>query len=151
MIFRNCAGGVVFFGDSVYLLRNDKHEWVLPKGVIRERALAKDVALNRVWEEAGVRAEIISSAGETSYEFYSLTRRQPVCNRIHWYIMQAETDKYRIAFEQGFVDGGYFPVQEAIDMVTYSQDKALVSVAYEKYKSLIASAPDAAPNAEQDE
>ena len=134
MIVRNCAGGVVFCGDKVFLLKNDKEEWVLPKGVIREKRSPREVALMRVEDEAGIEAEILSAAGDTSYEFYSLTRRQPVCNRIHWYVMKADTEKYRIAFEQGFTDGDYFPVEEAIEKVTYSQDKALVNVAYNKYK-----------------
>ena len=108
MIFRNCAGGVVFCGDKVFLLRNEKEEWVLPKGVIRDKRLAQDVALDRVFKEAGIKAQIISPAGQTSYEFYSITRHQPVCNRITWYVMRADTLDYRIAFEQGFTDGDYF-------------------------------------------
>ncbi|HIS01183.1 MAG TPA: NUDIX hydrolase [Candidatus Excrementavichristensenella intestinipullorum] len=136
MIFRNCAGGVVFCGDKVFLLRNEKEEWVLPKGVIRDKRLAQDVALDRVFKEAGIKAQIISPAGQTSYEFYSITRHQPVCNRITWYVMRADTLDYRIAFEQGFTDGDYFPFDAAMDKITYSQDKALVSVAYEKYKSM---------------
>lgn len=135
MIFRKCAGGVVFFDDSVFLLKNEKKEWILPKGVIREKRLPNDVALDRVFRETGIRARIISPAGETSYEFYSLTRRQPVCNQITWYVMKADTPDYRIAFEQGFIDGDYFPVEKGIELITYSQDKALVSVAYEKYKA----------------
>lgn len=136
MIFRKCAGGVVFCGDRVFLLKNEKAEWVLPKGVIRDKQLTQDVALDRVFKEAGISAQIVSPAGETSYEFYSMTRHQPVCNRITWYVMQADTLDYRIAFEQGFTDGDYFPFEEALEKITYSQDKALVSVAYEKYKSL---------------
>lgn len=136
MIFRKCAGGVVFHGDNIFLLKNDKGEWVLPKGVIREKQLVQNVALDRVQKEAGIEAEIISTAGETSYEFYSMSRRQPVCNKIIWFVMKAGTPEYRIAFEQGFLDGDYFPVEKALELITYSQDKALVSVAYEKYKAL---------------
>lgn len=135
MIFRKCAGGVVFFRDSVFLLCNEKGEWVLPKGVIREKRLPSDVALERVIKETGIKGRIISPAGETSYEFYSLTRRQPVCNQITWYVMQADAPTYRIAFELGFIDGDYYPIEEALELVTYSQDKALVNVAYEKYKA----------------
>ena len=137
MIFRKCAGGVVFFRDSVFLLKNEKQEWVLPKGVIRERQLPNDVALERLQKEAGIKANIISAAGETSYEFYSMTRRQPVCNKITWYVMQASSPDYRIAFELGFTDGDYYPIEKALELVTYSQDKALVNVAFEKYKASI--------------
>ena len=48
MIVRNCAGGVVFCGGKVFLLKNDKDEWVLPKGVIRDRRSPREVALERV-------------------------------------------------------------------------------------------------------
>lgn len=136
MIFRKCAGGVVFCRDRVFLLKNDKGEWILPKGVIRERQSAEEVALDRVMKEAGINAQIISPAGETSYEFFSMTRKQPVCNRINWYIMRAPDFQYRIAFEQGFVDGDYYLVDQAMDMITYSQDKSLVKSAYEKYLTL---------------
>jgi hypothetical protein len=134
LILRSCAGGVVFHGDKVFLLKNDKGEWVLPKGVIRERQMPQEVALSRVSIEAGIEAEIVVSAGDTSYEFFSLSRRQPVCNRIHWYVMHSATPKYRIAFELGFVDGDFYSLGEALELITYSQDKALVSVAYEKYR-----------------
>ena len=114
MLFRNCAGGIVFKGDQVFILQNDKHEWVLPKGVIREGS-AKEVALRRVFEEGGIQAEIIAPAGETSYEFYSYSRQQPVCNRITWFIMETHQDEYKINTEEGFIDGGFYPVQEAVE------------------------------------
>ena len=137
MIFRKCAGGVVFSGDKVFLLKNEKGEWILPKGVIREKRLAMDVALERVTKEAGIAAAILSTAGETSYEFYSTTRKQPVCNKIIWYIMHAPDATYRIAFEEGFTDGDYYSIKDALELITYSQDKALVNVAYRKYKDLL--------------
>ncbi|MCX8042451.1 MAG: NUDIX domain-containing protein, partial [Thermodesulfobacteriaceae bacterium] len=49
---RNCAGGVVFCGEKVFLLKNEKGEWVLPKGVIRNGDYSNEVALRRVKEEA---------------------------------------------------------------------------------------------------
>jgi 8-oxo-dGTP pyrophosphatase MutT (NUDIX family) len=135
VLFRNCAGGIVFKGDQVFILQNDKHEWVLPKGVIREGS-AKEVALRRVFEEGGIQAEIIAPAGETSYEFYSYSRQQPVCNRITWFIMETHQDEYKINTEEGFIDGGFYPVQEAVEKITYSQDKSLVRISFRKMKNL---------------
>ena len=87
MLFRSCAGGLVFCEDSVLILKNEKDEWVLPKGVIRTGDYAREVALRRVKAEAGVEAEILSSIGETNYEFYSITRKRPVCNQVTWYLL----------------------------------------------------------------
>lgn len=136
MLVRNCAGGVVFAGDRVLLLRNEKGEWVLPKGIIRNGDLSNEVALKRVQEEAGVSAEIISTAGRTHYEFFSVTRQRPVCNKITWYIMKSLNDQYIVNKEENFIDGGYFTIDEALEKVTYSQDKSLLNLSFQKLKEL---------------
>lgn len=133
MIVRNCAGGVVFNGNKVFILKNDKDEWVLPKGKIRNNSLPTDTAISRVKYETGVDANIVSTAGETNYEFFSLSRKQEVYNKIIWYVMEASRNHYKINKEEGFKDGGFYPVEEAINMITYSQDKSLVSLSYRKY------------------
>lgn len=133
MLVRNCAGGVVFSGDKVFLLRNEKGEWVLPKGVIRNGDYPDEVALRRVKEETGIEAEIISPAGSTNYEFFSVTRQRPVCNKITWYIMNSLNDNFEICKDEDFTDGGYFSIEEAISKVTYSQDKALINLSFSKY------------------
>ncbi|MBP8989633.1 MAG: NUDIX domain-containing protein, partial [Clostridia bacterium] len=124
---------------KVLLLMNDKHEWVFPKGVIRSGEFPDEVALRRVQFEAGVKARIISSAGRTNYEFYSISRQRPVCNKIIWYIMQAEDENVVPNEALGFKDGGFYPVEQAIEMVTYSQDKSLLMLSYQKYKELVPS------------
>lgn len=134
MLTRICAGGVVFFADKVLILKNEKDEWVLPKGVIRPGKLAQEVAIERQKIEAGVNAKIVSCVGETCYEFYSVTRHKPVCNQITWFLMEAANDKCEPNAELGFSDGGFFPVEEAIEKITYSQDKSLVRLSYKKYK-----------------
>jgi ADP-ribose pyrophosphatase YjhB (NUDIX family) len=137
MLVRNCSGGVVFFEDKVLLLMNDKHEWIFPKGVIRSGDRPDEIAVRRVAFEADVRAQIISSAGRTNYEFYSISRQRPVCNRIVWYIMKADDETASANQAQGFLDGGFFPIEEAMSKVTYSQDKSLLMLSYQKYKELV--------------
>lgn len=136
MLFRQCAGGIVFYKDKVFLLKNEKNEWVFPKGVMRNGTYATDVALARVKEEIGVDAQIIAPVGETSYEFYSLTRKQPVCNQINWFLMETPVGEYHVNTELGFKDGGYFNIIEALQRVTYSQDKSLLNIAYRKLKEM---------------
>ncbi|MDK2824643.1 MAG: hypothetical protein PWQ67_2132 [Clostridia bacterium] len=137
MLVRQCAGGVVFNGESVFLLQNDKGEWVLPKGVIRNGKIANEVAITRVRYEGGVSAKIISSAGETSYEFFSFSRKRPVCNRINWFVMEAPEPEFSINRMEGFKDGGFFHIDEALEKITYSQDQALVRYAYKKYREYL--------------
>lgn len=133
MIVRKCSGGVVFNGDKVLILKNDKDEWVLPKGKIRDGLLPTETAISRVKYETGADANIVSTAGETSYEFFSLSRKQEVYNKIIWYVMEAVDEKLKINKEEGFKDGGFYNIDKAIDMVTHSQEKSLVSLSYKKY------------------
>jgi 8-oxo-dGTP pyrophosphatase MutT (NUDIX family) len=137
MLIRNCAGGVIFNGEKVFLLKNEKDEWVLPKGVIRNGELPYEVAVKRVNQETGIYAGIVSTAGQTNYEFFSFTRKKPVCNRITWYIMKALNDEYSVSKDEGFKCGGYYSMEEAMERITYSQDKALVRLSFEKYKEML--------------
>jgi ADP-ribose pyrophosphatase YjhB (NUDIX family) len=136
MLVRNCAGGIIFCGNKVFLLKNEKSEWVFPKGVIRSGELPNEVALTRVKEEGDIASEIVSTAGHTNYEFFSVTRQKPVCNKIIWYIMKSNNLYYKINDSEKFMDAGYFDIEEAMKLVTYSQDKALLNLSYRMYKDI---------------
>ncbi len=138
MVVRNCAGGIVFCGSKVFLLKNEKDEWAFPKGVIRSGEISSEVAVRRVKEEADIAAEIISPAGNTNYEFFSVTRQKPVCNKITWYIMRSNNTYSKLKENKKIIEGGYFDVEEAMKMVTYSQDKALLNLSYKKFKEIMA-------------
>ncbi|SES75769.1 NUDIX domain-containing protein [Natronincola peptidivorans] len=137
MIFRNCAGGVVFYANQVFLLKNEKNEWVLPKGKIRDEDTSIDAALSRVKIETSMDAEILSTAGETCYEFFSISRKQPVCNQIIWFIMTTKTKEFVVNKKLGFKEGGFYPIDEALNMISYSQDQSLVNLSYKKYKEMM--------------
>ncbi|RCX18308.1 NUDIX domain-containing protein [Anaerobacterium chartisolvens] len=136
MLVRNCAGGVVFYGGKVLLLKNEKGEWILPKGIIRNGDLANEVALKRVREEAGVKAEIVSTAGRTDYEFFSVTRHRPVCNKVTWYIMKSSSEECELNKSANVTDGGFFSQEDALRRITYSQDRSLLSLCFDKMKEL---------------
>lgn len=138
MLLRNCAGGVVFSSNhKVFLLKNEKGEWGFPKGVIRNKELPSEVALERVLKEGGIDATIISPAGRTNYEFFSVTRQQPVCNRITWYIMLSSSEDYKIGEPEKYKEAGFFTIEEAMEKITYSQDRSLLHVSYLKFKELV--------------
>lgn len=136
MFIRDCAGGIVFFENQVLLIQNDKAEWSFPKGVRHEDMDDHALSIYRVKFETGVRAYILGLAGKTSYEFYSRTRQQPVANRISWYIMTASSADTAVNREYGLADAKFFPVSKALGMVTYSQERELLTTAYQKYLEL---------------
>ncbi|MBO4450017.1 MAG: NUDIX domain-containing protein [Clostridiales bacterium] len=138
MIVRNCAGGIVFRGDKVLLVCNDKHEWCFPKGVIRssEKGKITDLVTKRIKEETGITAKVLAPCGKTNYEFYSISRNKPVHNNISWFVMAAQDGNIVITPETGTVGAKFEPVEKALVQITYSQDKALLMMAYQKYREL---------------
>ena len=133
MQLRDCAGGVVFCGEKVFLLKNEKGEWVMPKGIIRDRLTAEETAIQSVRNEGGIDASILDSAGRTYYEFYSITRQKPVCNRVAWFVMQTANEACTIGEPEKMLEVGFFSVADAVAMITYSQDRSLMTQSYRKY------------------
>ena len=133
-LVRNCAGGIVLCKDRVFLLMSDRGEWVMPKGVIRNYNRSNDVALWRVEDEAGIHAEIIGIAGNTRYDFFSESRGKEVSNRIQWFAMVAADHSYHVSYEQGFLNGGYFPIDRALELLTYDGDRDILRNACEIYQ-----------------
>ena len=133
---RSCAGGVVFCNEQVFLLFDDHGEWVMPKGVIRNQNRSNDVALWRVEDEAGIHARIIGIAGNTRYDFFSQSRGKDVSNRIQWFAMIADDSSFHISFDQGFLNGGYYPIPKAREMLTHECDKGILDQAYQIYSEI---------------
>ena len=136
MIVRNCAGGIVFCGDKVLMLLNDKHEWAFPKGVVRAGQKLTDIAVKRIKIEAGVDASIVAPCGKTKYEFFSGTRKKPVHNNVSWFVMRAQSEETQASEADGFTDAKFFTMEEALETITYSQDKSLLMMAYQRYREL---------------
>ena len=136
MVIRNCAGGLVFVEDKVLLICNDKHEWSFPKGLVPQGGSVKAAAVSRIAVETGVAARALVPAGKTNYEFYSIKRMKPVHNNISWFVMTTDDATLTPNVEEGILDCKFVPVEEALDLITYSQDKSLLMTAFQKYKEL---------------
>lgn len=130
---RSCAGGVVFCDEQVFLLMSDRGEWVMPKGIIRNHNRSNEVALWRVEDEAGIHARIIGIAGNTRYDFFSESRGKDVSNRIQWFAMIADDADYHISFDQGFLNGGYYSIARAREMLSHDCDRDILDTAYQIY------------------
>ena len=139
MIIRNCSGGIVFTGDKVLIVCNDKQEWGFPKGAVKSSAdlSLSAFAKDRVKIETDVDARVIAPCGKTNYEFYSVSRRKPVHNNISWFVMESESEECKAFPESGTIECKFVEVARALDEITYSQDKSLLMMAYQKYRESI--------------
>lgn len=141
MIIRNCAGGIVFAGDKVLLVCNDKHEWSFPKGAVKTKndLSLSEFAKDRVKTETDVDAKVIAPCGKTNYEFYSISRRKPVHNNISWFVMSAPSEYCQAFPDSGTINCKFVEIGTALNEITYSQDKSLLMMAYQKYRESIKS------------
>ena len=48
--------------------------------------------------------------------------------------MNAKTKNFKINKQLGFKEGGFYTIDKALEIITYSQDKSLVNLSYKKYK-----------------
>lgn len=135
MLMRSFAGGVVFSGDKVLLLKNERDEWVLPRGVMHDGELSSEAAVRRIREESGIATEIVFTAGQTSYEFSSTTHKKPFCNKTTWYIMKSLNGENKMKNNSSrFMD--FVRIDEAMNLINSGHDKSLVSLSYKKYREL---------------
>lgn len=136
MLQQNCAGGIVFCKNMVLLMQNEKKEWVLPKGLIRDQVSPEETAATRILMDAGVKAELLGMAGTTNYEFYSLTRERPVRNHVIWFAMTAETCEAFPDESNGYTQAVFLPVNLAVQQITYSQDKSILMMAWSRHNEI---------------
>jgi len=128
MLVKNCAGALTFWSDKVFLLKDERGEWVFPKTVIKTDELPGDAALRALKDNAGITAEIVSTAGHVSYEISSKINYQPIYNKIIWYVMISQKQEILINEEKGFTEGGYFTLEEAMSLITHSCHKAILNL-----------------------
>jgi diadenosine hexaphosphate hydrolase (ATP-forming) len=114
------AGGIVFNGDKVLVLRNLKGVWVFPKGHIELGESHEQAALREVLEESGLRALIVAKAGMSSFHFYSYMDKAVHRKIVYWFEM--ETSDTQVTVNRELRMGAFFGAAEAVRMLSFPND-----------------------------
>ena len=133
----SCGGVVIYRGKILLLYKNYKNKyegWVLPKGTVEEGEEFKDTALREVLEESGARASIIKYVGKSEYTFN--VPEDTVEKEVHWYLMMADSYYSKPQKEEFFTDSGYYKFHEAIYLLKYDNERAILQQAYDEYTDL---------------
>lgn len=129
------AGGVVFLGNSVLMLRKINGDWVLPKGKVESGESTEQTALREVREETGVKGRIIEFLGETNYRFKNCwSRNEVIEKRVLWYIMEAKSTNTVPQREEGFVEAKFIHVNRINETVKYEDEKNMIKKAINTYQ-----------------
>ena len=129
------AGGVVFLGNSVLMLRKINGDWVLPKGKVETGESTEQTALREVREETGVKGRIIEYLGETNYRFKNCwSRNEVIEKRVLWYVMEAKSTNTVPQREEGFVEAKFIHVNRVHETVKYDDERNMIERAISMYQ-----------------
>ena len=133
----SCGGVVIYRGKILLLFKNYRDRfngWVMPKGTVEPGEDFKDTAIREVKEESGASAVVVKYIGDSTYEFK--TPEGMINKRVHWYLMNADSYYSKPQKEEFFTDSGYYKYHEAIYLLKYDNERAILEQAYEQYMQM---------------
>ena len=124
------AGGVVYFGNAILLLRKYNGDWVLPKGKIEKNENTIETSIREVAEEGGVKADEIKYLGKINYSFKNSWKNNEIVNKtVHWYLMRARNMVCNPQKEEGFVDARFIHIDKVKSLAKYDDEKNIIDKA----------------------
>ena len=130
------SGGVVVFRNTILLLRKFNGDWVLPKGRLEKGENTESAALREVFEESGVKGEIIKYLGNINYEYKNIKKDEIVVKTVHWYLMKANNMESKPLKQEGFADAVFVHIDRATELVRYSDERKILTKSITHMKEL---------------
>lgn len=129
------AGGIVFNNKNQVLLINNaamrdpnKSYWGFPKGHIDPGEKSQDGAVREVKEETGLEVTVIDKIGDSKYVFQASGEK--IFKVVIMFLMEVGNDQITIQQEE-LLDTAWFEPEEALEKISFSNDKALLKKALE--------------------
>ncbi len=138
------AGGVIFKKNenSVQIIlisvRNGQ-SWCLPKGIVDKGETTEEAALREVSEETGLTGRIIDKLGDINYWYYIKEENIKCRKTVYFYLMEyvsGDTADHDIEVDEAV----WFPLETALEKVSFKGDRTMIEKAIEKLQSLHLSA-----------
>lgn len=136
--FQTSSGGVLSRKENgqtsiVLIARNNRSIWCLPKGIIEAGESAEEAAEREVSEETGLKGKIIDKIGEVSYWYWSKEKRTRYFKTVHFYLMECLSGN-TADHDSEVEEARWFPVDEALQIMTFKSERDIVSKAIEMLK-----------------
>lgn len=130
------SGGVVVFGNTILLLRKFNGDWVLPKGRVEDGESTRTAALREVYEESGVKGEIIKYLGKINYKYKNIKRDEIVLKTVHWYLMKSNSMESKPQKQEGFADAIFIHIDKVTGLVRYNDERKILNKCITHIKEL---------------
>jgi len=129
------AGGVVYFGNAILMLKKYNGDWVLPKGKIEEDEDIVETSVREVFEEGGVKADVVKYLGKIHYTFKNSWKNNEIVNKtVHWYLMKARSMHCNPQKEEGFIDARFIHIKRVATLAKYDDEKKIIEKAIKEIK-----------------
>ncbi len=129
------SGAVVVNADGRILLlrRADENAWCLPKGTVEPGEMLEETALREVQEETGLRVKLLQPLQDVRYSFFWPPTSMNYDKTVSYFL--AEPVGGRLAPEEGFDETRWVTRAEAMRLLHWPNDKAVVEKAFEAIAS----------------
>lgn len=142
------AGGIVFNKGQVLLTKHSQNKhWSFPKGLIDPGQTPEQAALREVREEGGVEAEILDKVGYSKYVYFAKrSEKKSLAHTLNGEKIFKIVTYFLMRYKSGNIadhdweveEAGWYEPEEALNQLTFSQDKDLLRTALGKLKTLMA-------------
>ena len=108
--------------------RRDRNgpSWMLPKGTPDSGETVEQTALREVTEETGLEVRILASVGAIDY-FFTMDGER-IHKTVHFFLMEVTGGSLDL-HDHEFEDVQFFPVREALSLLTFPTERQLVEQA----------------------
>lgn len=130
------AGGVVIEDGKILLLKKYFGDWVLPKGKMEKGETTSITALREVFEESGIKGEVIKRIGYARYVYMNQTDAK-VSKRVDYYLMKKTGGSLIPQKEEGFQAAEFVEFDKAINLLKHSSERNMVKNAIKIYQNNI--------------
>ncbi len=129
------SGGIVFNnrGQVLIIQHSTNHHWGFPKGHIEKGQTTKEAALREVKEEGGIEAEIIEKVGDSKYVY--MLNGEKIFKVVTIFLMRYVSGDIK-DHDWEVSETKWLSPEEAMETLSFSQDKILLKKALEVYKTL---------------
>lgn len=124
------AGGVVFRGREVALIRVSRGRWQLPKGRVEPGEAPEAAAAREVREETGLEAELVAPLATVEYWYVSKDEGVRYHKLVHFYLFRYVSGDVA-DHDQEVEEARWVDLDEAARLLTFANERKVLARAAE--------------------